>query len=94
MHNVEFIEIKSFSFKQISLYVQLFLYLCILGLMIALALVKEKELVTTILYGVLSLTMLVMAYNNKNFYKKKYMTYIYLVISVILIFSVVGRVIW
>lgn len=94
MHNVEFIEIKSFSFKQISLYVQLFLYLCILSLLIALAFMEEKELITTILYGVLSLTMLVMSYNNQKFYKKKYMTYIYLIISVILIISVVGSIIW
>lgn len=94
MHNVEFIEIKSFTFKQISLYVQLFLYLCILGLLIALVFVSDKDLITTILYGVLALTMSVMAYNNQKFYKKKYMTYIYLVISVILILSIVGSIIW
>lgn len=94
MHNVEFIEIKSFTFKQISLYVQLFLYLCIFGLLISLIFMTDKDLIMTILYGVLSLTMLVMAYNNQKFYKKKYMTYIYLVISVILILSIVGSIIW
>lgn len=94
MHNVEFIEIKSFSFKQISLYVQLFLYLCIIGLLISFLFVSETDIITTVLYGVLSLTMLVMAYNNQRFYKKRYMTYIYLVISVILILSIVGSFIW
>lgn len=88
MHNVEIIEIKSFSFKYISLYVQMFLLVCLLGTIIA-SFFIHTEIMTLILYGVLALMMLIMAYNNKIFYKRKYMTYIYLVLSVILIGSIV-----
>ena len=94
MHNVEVYEIKSFSFKKISLYVQLFLIFCLIGTLIAYFLLKNKEIITLVLYGVLSLLMLIMAYNNKNFYKRKYMTYIYLIISVILIGSIVVNLVW
>ena len=94
MHNVEVFEIKSFSFKRISLYVQLFLIVCLLGTLVAFFLMENKDIITLVLYGVLSLLMLIMAYNNKNFYKRKYMTYIYLIISVILIGSIVVEVIW
>ena len=93
MHNVEFFEIKSFSFKRISLYVQIFLILCLVAALITFCFVKN-EIMTLVLYGILSLLMLIMAYNNKNFYKRKYMTYIYLIISVILIGSIVVEVIW
>ena len=94
MHNVEVFEIKSFSFKRISLYIQLFLIICLIGTLVAYFMLKNKDIITLILYGVLSLLMLIMAYNNKNFYKRKYMTYIYLIISVILIGSIVVEVIW
>ena len=94
MHNVEVFEIKSFSFKRISLYVQLFLIFCLICTLVAYFLLKNKDIITLVLYGVLSLLMLIMAYNNKNFYKRKYMTYIYLIISVILIGSIVVEVIW
>lgn len=94
MHNVEIIEIKSFSFKHISLYVQMFLLVCLLGTIIASFFVDNTEIMSLILYGVLALLMLIMAYNNKNFYKRKYMTYIYLVLSVILIGSIVVELIW
>lgn len=94
MHNVEVFEIKSFSFKRISLYIQLFLIICLIGTLVAYFLMKNKDIITLVLYGVLSLLMLIMAYNNKNFYKRKYMTYIYLIISVILIGSIVVEVIW
>ncbi len=94
MHNVEIIEIKSFSFKRISLYVQMFLLVCLLGTIIASFFVDNAEIMNLILYGVLALLMLIMAYNNKHFYKRKYMTYIYLVLSVILIGSIVVELIW
>lgn len=94
MHNVEIIEIKSFSFKRISLYVQMFLLVCLLGTIIAIFFVDNAEIMNLILYGVLALLMLIMAYNNKHFYKRKYMTYIYLVLSVILIGSIVVELIW
>ena len=93
MHNVEIFEIKSFSFKRISLYVQLFLLICLVGVFVASFFVKDTNLIKLILYGVLSLLMLIMAYNNKNFYKRKYMTCIYLIISVILIVSIVVEII-
>jgi predicted Na+-dependent transporter len=78
MHNVEVIDLKTFSFKHISLYVQIFLIIVLVGVGIAYFFVEDKDLMNLILYGVLALLMLIMAYNNKNFYKRKYMTYIYL----------------
>ena len=93
MHNVEIYEIKSFSFKRISLYVQIFLTICLFGALVATFFVKDMHIMKIILYAILTLLMLIMAYNNKNFYKRKYMTYIYLVISVILIISMVVEII-
>lgn len=93
MHNVEVIEIKSFSFKRISLYVQLFLLICLVGTFVA-YFFFDKEIMMPIIYGVLALLMFIMAYNNKNFYKRKYMTYIYLVLGVILTGSVVVELLW
>ena len=89
MHNVEIYEIKSFSFKRISLYVQIFLTICLFGALVAAFFIKNMHIMKIILYAILTLLMLIMAYNNKNFFKRKYMTYIYLVISVILIISMV-----
>ncbi len=94
MHNVEIYEIKSFSFKRISLYIQIFLIICLIGALISSFFIKDKNIIELILYGILSLLMLIMAYNNKNFYKRKYMTYIYLIFSVILIGSIVVKLIW
>lgn len=89
MHNVEIYELKSDSFKRFLLFVQLFLTIGLFGVLIASIFVKNMHIIKIILYGILALLMLVMAINNKNFYKRKYMTYIYLVISVILIISMV-----
>lgn len=89
MHNVEIYELKSDSFKRFLLFVQLFLTIGLFGVLIASIFVKNMHIIKIILYGILALLMLVMAVNNKNFYKRKYMTYIYLVISVILIISMV-----
>ena len=94
MHNVEIFEIKSFKLKNITLYIQLFLVFVLFGVMIAFMFVKDKDFMLLLLYGVLSLLMLIMAYNNKKFYKRKYMTYIYLAFSVILIGSIVVKLIW
>ena len=94
MNNVEIYEIKSFSFKRVSLYIQIFLIICLVGTLIASLFIKDNEIMSLVLYGILSLLMFIMAYNNKNFYKRKYMTYIYLIIGVILIGSIVVKIIW
>lgn len=91
MHNVEIYDLKTFKFKNISLYVQIFLIICLLVALIASIFVKNTELMILILYGILALLMLIMAYNNQKFYKRKYMTYIYLIFSVILIGSIVVK---
>lgn len=94
MKNVEFIDLKTFSFKYISLYIQLFLIIVLLGIGIAYFFVQDKSILTLVLYGVLSVLMLIMAYNNKVFYKRKYMSILYIVLSIILIFSLVVELIW
>ncbi len=93
MKNVEVIEIKSFSFSRISLYVQLFLLIVLVGVGVA-SFFVSVDVILPILYGVLALLMLIMAYNNHKFFKRKYMTYIYLILSVILIGSTVVEFIW
>ena len=94
MHNVEIYEIKSFSFKRISLYVQIFLTICLFGALVATFFIKNMHIMKIILYAILTLLILIIDYNNKNFYKRKYMTYIYLIFSVILIGSIVVKLIW
>ena len=92
MHNVEVIEIKTFSFKRISLYIQLIL---LIGLVVCgiVSFFVNMDIMLPIIYGVLALLMLIMAYNNKIFYKRKYMTYIYLLLSVILIGSMIVEIV-
>jgi hypothetical protein len=94
MKNIETVEIKTFSFKRISLYVQLILVICVFITLIAGFFVKNSDLITMILNCFLALTMFVMAYNNENFYKRKVLTYIYSVFGVILIISIVVGLLW
>ena len=94
MHNVEIIDIKSFQFKYISLYIQAFLMIVLVGTGIAYFFTDKHDIIYMIAEAVLGLLMFIMAYNNKIFYKRKYMTYIYLVIGVILIGSIVVDIIW
>ncbi len=93
MRNVEFFDIKTFSLKNISLYIQLFLIICLFGTIVASIFIKN-DIMTLIIQIILALTMLIMAYNNKKIYKRKYMTYIYLAFSVILIGSVIVDIVW
>lgn len=94
MKNIETVEIKTFSFKRISLYVQLILVICVFITLITGFFVKNSDLITMILNCFLALTMFVMAYNNENFYKRKVLTYIYSVFGVILIISIVVGLLW
>ncbi len=93
MHNVEVIEIKSFSFKNISLKVQLFLLIVLIGCFIAYFFV-DPNIMIPIIYGVLALMMLVMAYNNKVYYKRKYLGIVYIILSITLIINLVVELIW
>lgn len=93
MHNVEIYDLKTFQFKKVSLYIQIFLTICLFIALVASIFIKNTDLMILILYGILSLLMLIMAYNNQKFYKRKYMTYIYLIISVILIGSIVVKIV-
>lgn len=94
MKNIETVEIKTFSFKRISLYIQLFLVVCVFITLLISFFVKNTELITNILYFILSLTMFIMAYNNEKFYKRKFLTYIYSAFGVILIISMVVSLLW
>ena len=93
MHNVEIIDIKSFSFKHISLKVQLFLIGALIVSFIVYFFV-DKNIMMPIIYGLLSLIMFVMAYNNKEYFKRKYMTWVYLVLGFLLVISTVVEIIW
>jgi len=94
MNNVEIIDLKTFSFKYISLYIQLFLIIVLLGIGIAFFFVDDTSILKLVLYGVLSGLMLIMSYNNKVFYKRKYMSLVYIILSIILLVSLVVELIW
>lgn len=94
MNNVEIIDLKTFSFKYISLYIQLFLIIALLGIGIAFFFVDDTSILKLVLYGVLSGLMLIMSYNNKVFYKRKYMSLVYIILSIILLVSLVVELIW
>ena len=65
-----------------------------MGIGIAYFFTDKHDIIYMMAEGILGLIMLLMAYNNKIFFKRKYMTYIYLVIGVILIGSIVVDIIW
>lgn len=45
--------------------------------------------IINIFYGLLAVTLLVLAYNNYKYFKKKYMNYLYIIFAVYLIISII-----
>ena len=72
------VDIKEYSSKEVSLLTQVILteMLFIFSIIILL-----NNLFMPVFYAIVVMLMLNMAYNNNKFYKKKYMTFIYIVVS-------------
>lgn len=84
MNNVKIIEIKK-EFKVLGLYLQLFLIvlLVIFGII---TIFFNKEFLTVV-YFILTAIMLLMAWNNRQIYKHKHMSLIYLLFALLTLIS-------
>ena len=72
------VDIKEYSSKEVGLLTQA--VLTELVIIFAVITVMSKEFLPAF-YAIISMVMFNMAYNNKKFYKKKYMTSIYIIIG-------------
>ena len=85
MNNVKVIDIKTHDFKAITLYLQIFLIILLVIFVVITLFFNDKMLVVVyfILSGILSL----MAWNNHKFYKRKYMSILYLAFAFLTLVS-------
>lgn len=74
MNNVKVIEIK--TNRAITLYLQIFLII-LLAILGVITLFFNKDMLTVV-YFILSAILCLMAWNNHKFYKRKYMSILYL----------------
>ena len=76
--STKIIDIKEYKSDQVGLLVQTILteLVLIFGIIIIIS-----EAFLPAFYAIISMTMFTMAYNNKNFFKKKYMTSVYIIIG-------------
>lgn len=74
MNNVKVIEIK--TNRAITLYLQIFLII-LLAIFGVITLFFNKDMLTVV-YFILSAILCLMAWNNHRFYKRKYMSILYL----------------
>ena len=78
------VDIKEYSSKEVGLLTQVILTELIIIFSIISLIIKEF---VPAFYTVISLLMFNMAYNNVKFYKKKYMTSIYIIVGLFVAFS-------
>lgn len=76
--NVKVVELKEYSNDNVGLLVQIILTE-LLGIFAIISLINSAFM--PVFYSIITLTMFSMAYNNAKFYKKKYMTSIYIIIG-------------
>ena len=76
--NTKIIDVKEYKSDQVGLLVQAVLteLVLIFGIIIILS-----DAFLPAFYAVISMTMFTMAYNNSKFFKKKYMTSIYVIVG-------------
>ena len=84
MKDVKIVNLKEYSSKEVGLLVQFVLIEVLLVFAVLTLLVSEF---LNAFYIILSLIMFTMAYNNKKFYKKKYMTGIYVIVGLFVLIS-------
>jgi len=76
MNNVKVIEVKNHDFKAVTLYLQLFLIILLVIFGVITLFFNKSMLV--VVYFILSAILCLMAWNNHKFYKRKYMSILYL----------------
>ncbi len=76
--NIKIVDLKEYSSKEVGLLVQVVLT----ELMIIFAIINIiSDAFMPAFYAIITMIMFTMAYNNKKFYKKKYMTPIYIIVG-------------
>lgn len=77
--NTKIVDLKEYSSKEVGLLVQVVL----VELMIIFAIISLlSEAFWPAFYAILSMLMFTMAYNNIKFYKRKYMTSVYILVGI------------
>lgn len=84
MNNVKIIELKEHTNRAVSLLVQIILLEMII--VFGVVMIFEPSL-NKVLYTLIGLIMFSMAYNNFKFYKKNYMTAIYIIFGIFIIIN-------
>ena len=85
MNNVKIIDIKTHDFKAITLYLQLILMIALV-IFGVITLFFNKDMIVVV-YFLLSGILGLMAWNNHKFYKKKYMSILYLAFTLLTFIS-------
>ena len=80
--NTKIVNLKEHSSKEVSLLIQAVL----IEMMMIFAVINLiSNIFMPVFYVILSMIMFTMAYNNVKFYKKKYMTPIYIIVGVFIL---------
>lgn len=85
MHT-KIVDLKEYSSKEVGLLVQAIL-IEILIIFSVITLISNKFLPA--FYSILTMIMFTMAYNNKKFYKKKYMTSLYIIVGLFILVTTI-----
>ena len=84
--NQKVVELKEYSSKEVGLLVQVVLT----ELMIIFAIINLiSDAFMPAFYAILTMIMFTMAYNNIKFYKKKYMTSVYVVVGIFVLITTI-----
>lgn len=84
--NTKVVEIKNKRLFRPTMVLQAVLTIAVM--ILGIITIFNKNIIN-IFYGVLALTLLVLAYNNYKIFKKKYMTIIYIIFAVYLLISII-----
>lgn len=82
--NTKIVDLKEYSSKEVGLLVQVILT----ELMLIFAIINLiSDVFMPAFYAIIVMIMFTMAYNNKKFYKKKYMTSIYAIVGLFVLIT-------
>lgn len=84
--NTKVVEIKNKSLFKPTMIIQAILTIAVM--VVGIITIFNKDIIN-VFYGVLALTLLVLAYNNYKFFKKKYMNVIYIIFAIYLLISII-----
>ncbi len=82
--NTKIVNLKEYSSKEVGLLVQVVLT----ELMLIFAIINLiSDVFMPAFYSIIVMIMFTMAYNNQKFYKKKYMTSVYIVVGIFVLIT-------